>query len=203
MAKVIKKMNLSAESSTEVNEAVLKGTPENPYTQEEMTTFGDGTWPGGFVEGMGYLPPSTIGVGSSSSNQYVYPQGTFTKSNLQLNYIFAEGFGLLGSYGLNTTIKFTGNSVFVSAEIVPPFTDTLKYTGYVKIMRNNNIIHEAILVIPQSLVYATGHKPLGSCTINLPASGNVSILLTICYNGGDSFIGFIGGTNTIQLFPIA
>ncbi|MCQ2111980.1 MAG: hypothetical protein MJY95_01410 [Bacteroidaceae bacterium] len=67
MAKVIKKMNLSAESSTEVNEAVLKGTPENPYTQEEMTTFGDGTWPGGFVEGMGYLPPSTIGVGSSSS----------------------------------------------------------------------------------------------------------------------------------------
>lgn len=56
MAKVIKKIYLSAESGTGVNEAVLKGTPENPYTQLEMQQLQtQGTWNGGYVEGEGYI----------------------------------------------------------------------------------------------------------------------------------------------------
>ena len=51
-----------------------KGSYENPYTYgeyEQMTN--DGTWPGGFVEGIGFVGPGVVitpssGSGSSSSS---------------------------------------------------------------------------------------------------------------------------------------
>lgn len=43
-----------------------KGSAENPYSREEFDNYGD-NWPGGYVEGLGYVAADNIINGSSSS----------------------------------------------------------------------------------------------------------------------------------------
>jgi hypothetical protein len=58
MNKILKKVQLSTEQSTPKSVDPTKGTKINPYTQEEMATLQEeGTWDGGYVEGMGYIVP--------------------------------------------------------------------------------------------------------------------------------------------------
>lgn len=63
--KTIKMYSASAQSDSGDND---KGTPSNPYTQEEFDSMlAAGTWSGGYVEGMGYVAPETTIHGSSGS----------------------------------------------------------------------------------------------------------------------------------------
>ena len=69
MTKILKKVQLSTEQSTPNSADPTKGTQTNPYTQVEMATLQEeGTWNGGYVEGMGYIVPMmSMNSGSSSS----------------------------------------------------------------------------------------------------------------------------------------
>ena len=65
----IKKYSISSSNeSTNQNSGAAKGTKDNPYTVEEYNSFADGTWPGGFVEGIGYVLADIVVVGSRSSS---------------------------------------------------------------------------------------------------------------------------------------
>jgi hypothetical protein len=63
----LKKITLSAKSENTVSD-MSKGSIENPYTMEERNNFGEESWPGGYVEGLGYLPPASFD-GFDSSNE--------------------------------------------------------------------------------------------------------------------------------------
>lgn len=67
MNKILKKVQLSTEQSTPMSADPTKGTAENPYSQVEMATLQEeGTWNGGYVEGMGYIVPMMMGLNSDS-----------------------------------------------------------------------------------------------------------------------------------------
>jgi len=56
MTKILKKVRLSAEQSTPMSADPTKGTQTNPYTELEMRMLQvNETWPGGYVEGVGYV----------------------------------------------------------------------------------------------------------------------------------------------------
>lgn len=63
-------------ASTQSNNNSPKGSINNPYTQEEFESFEDGTWPGGWVEGMGYVIPQVNINGSRSSSSDPYSSGS-------------------------------------------------------------------------------------------------------------------------------
>lgn len=63
-------------ASTQSNSNSPKGSINNPYTQEEFESFEDGTWPGGWVEGMGYVTAQVNINGSKSSSSDPYSSGS-------------------------------------------------------------------------------------------------------------------------------
>lgn len=63
-------------ASTQSNNNSPKGSINNPYTQEEFESFEDGTWPGGWVEGMGYVIPQVNIDGSRGSSSDPYSSGS-------------------------------------------------------------------------------------------------------------------------------
>ena len=64
--KTIKMYSANAQSS---DGGATKGSSGNPYTQEEYESMLDaGTWPGGYVQGMGYVLPCVEVWGSSSGS---------------------------------------------------------------------------------------------------------------------------------------
>jgi hypothetical protein len=71
MTKILKKVQLSAEQNTPKSADYKKGTQTNPFTQVEMATLQEeGTWNGGYVEGMGYVVPMMSVNSGSGSEQY-------------------------------------------------------------------------------------------------------------------------------------
>ena len=86
MGKIIKKVTLNAPASTSTTSTSLgqtgadptKGTQTNPYTQVEMSTLQEiGTWNGGYVAGMGYVPSNVIVRGMPDLSYYIYIYSTF------------------------------------------------------------------------------------------------------------------------------
>lgn len=57
MANFTKLIDLSANGNSNVNDSLKKGSIDNPYTQYEHDAFAPGTWPGGYVEGIGFVVP--------------------------------------------------------------------------------------------------------------------------------------------------
>lgn len=55
-------------ASTQSNNNSPKGSINNPYTLAEFNAFENGTWPGGYVEGMGYVAPDVSIWGSQSGS---------------------------------------------------------------------------------------------------------------------------------------
>lgn len=55
-------------ASTQSNNNSPKGSAGNPYTLAEFNAFENGTWPGGYVEGMGYVAPDVSIWGSQSGS---------------------------------------------------------------------------------------------------------------------------------------
>jgi len=73
MNKILKKVQLSAEQSTPKSADPTKGTQTNPYTQVEMASLQEeGTWNGGYVEGMGYIVPIKSGIVGSYGSLVPY-----------------------------------------------------------------------------------------------------------------------------------
>ena len=69
MTKILKKVKLNAPASTSTGVDPTRRSDTNPYTQEEFFKYftppNSESWPGGWVEGMGYIPPNVNVVGSS------------------------------------------------------------------------------------------------------------------------------------------
>lgn len=61
MTKLIKKVTLDRMSNTQRATDPTKGTAANPYSLAEMESSASGTWPGGYVEGVGYVTPASNG----------------------------------------------------------------------------------------------------------------------------------------------
>ncbi|MCM1311780.1 MAG: hypothetical protein NC206_05015 [Bacteroides sp.] len=55
-------------ASAQSNSNSPKGSIDNPYTLTEFYDYENGAWPGGYVEGLGYVPPDTVIWGSQSSS---------------------------------------------------------------------------------------------------------------------------------------
>lgn len=80
MVKIIKKVKLNAPKRSSSSSDPTKGTQENPYTQEEFYAFEPDEWPGGWVEGMGYVLP-TIYINSSMPSDVSDPFGSWDDIN--------------------------------------------------------------------------------------------------------------------------
>ncbi|MCM1311788.1 MAG: C40 family peptidase [Bacteroides sp.] len=55
-------------ASAQSNSNSPKGSINSPYTLNEFYDYENGTWPGGYVEGLGYVPPDVVIWGSQSSS---------------------------------------------------------------------------------------------------------------------------------------
>lgn len=56
-------------SSSHSSDGAAKGTSSNPYTQAEFEEMvNNGTWSGGYVEGLGYCLPEIDVIGSDSGS---------------------------------------------------------------------------------------------------------------------------------------
>jgi hypothetical protein len=73
----LKKIVLSEKSEATVSDA-LKGSAANPYSKEEKALFSEESWPGGYVEGLGYLPPASYDGFDYSSESSGSGQGGIT-----------------------------------------------------------------------------------------------------------------------------
>ena len=67
MTKFTKLIDLSTGNGSNTNGNQTKGTQTNPYTQEEHDAFASGTWPGGYVEGVGFVVPDRSKTALDSS----------------------------------------------------------------------------------------------------------------------------------------
>ena len=57
----MEKIKLYIAKAQSNNSGAAKGTAENPYTEEEFETMLDnGTWPGGYVQNMGYVMKEVV-----------------------------------------------------------------------------------------------------------------------------------------------
>ena len=94
MGKIIKKVTLNAPASTSTTSTPsassgqtgsgqtgadpTKGTQTNPYTLVEMASLQEvGTWNGGYVAGMGYVPSTVIVSGTPDLSYYIYLYSLF------------------------------------------------------------------------------------------------------------------------------
>lgn len=123
MTKILKKVQLSAEQSTPMSADPTKGTAENPYTQEERAAFPQGTWPGGFVQGVGFVPGTKGNPEPMTSPSISYPDdgtiiypgiyvpaGSYTAQHFhfdnnrnfdsQLNLAWGSGYTGTSSFGI-------------------------------------------------------------------------------------------------------
>lgn len=60
-------INQYSTRSTNESSSSPKGSSDNPYTLEEFNAFEEGTWPGGYVDTMGYVLPEVVIEGGSGS----------------------------------------------------------------------------------------------------------------------------------------
>ena len=90
MTKILKKVQLSTEQSTPKSADPTKGTQTNPYSQEEMAQLQEeGTWEGGYVEGIGPVPMIMGGINScdgSSNRVYVHAGSNSETKDLPFDY---------------------------------------------------------------------------------------------------------------------
>ena len=124
MTKILKKVQLSTEQSTPKSADPTKGTQTNPYTQVEMATLQEeGTWNGGYVEGMGYIVPmmsvnsgsgpdlpldSQTGIKVAAGNSYYHQISLNNYLNAYLNLEWYEGYTGQSSYPAGSMQPISG-----------------------------------------------------------------------------------------------
>lgn len=134
MTKILKKVQLSTEQSTPKSADPTKGTQINPFTQEEMTALQEeGTWNGGYVEGMGLVPMMAM-YDSFSSNYPTYPlqDGFLAKLANDTFYFFGNDDSYLILPGVwfdyGPIDDMTGN--YGDLEIIHNFAELMDFYGY-------------------------------------------------------------------------
>lgn len=137
MTKILKKVQLSTEQSTPMSADPTKGTQTNPYTQVEMATLQEeGTWNGGYVEGMGYIVPMMMGSDSGSGSgehgtTYIMDNCGYI-TGTESNNALTDAIRIRkNKYNLNTTFSYS----VVEREIIDtdptiPSTPYLVITGF-------------------------------------------------------------------------
>lgn len=86
-----------------------KGCIENPYMLEEYKTFSNGTWPGGYIETLGYIPgteddKSASGSGGSTGSLEPAPATVLPGSA-------SKSVPCLTSFGLKISFSWTSGTV--------------------------------------------------------------------------------------------
>ena len=104
MTTTIKKVTLKSLKGGNTHVDFSKGTVSNPFTQEEYQTLRQtGTWPGGYVEAMGYVAPPMMDGGDDGSS------GSGSEPEPQYNTIvsIANSYkDISGTNGFNTIKKW-------------------------------------------------------------------------------------------------
>lgn len=111
------------------NASAAKGTSENPYTESEFESMCDeGTWSGGYVEGMGYVATSVTIISSSHSSDSNNPSetsfGIFTIPDPFFPNSPLEPSNHNCSYPINNESTHHHSSSFVYPQGVRNFHDT-------------------------------------------------------------------------------
>ena len=182
MTKILKKVQLSSEQSTLKSADPTKGTQINPYSQEEMAQLQEeGTWNGGYVEGMGLIVPMMAMLDSSGSNINPYIQGSHLFEfgmmlyNLPIFYSTCRVSGSLTINGYAITISAVLLSYIKEHEYVATaILYKKKENGY------DQIATYQLQADPNApFVLPTNARNMGSCQFNLPTQGIIKIKLEI------------------------
>ena len=130
MTKILKKVQLSTEQSTLKSADPTKGTAENPYSQVEMATLQEeGTWNGGYVEGMGLVPMMSVNSYDGSINRVYVQAGSISetkdlpfdynqycskKPGATVNVSWDEGYTDISEAGIDEYLVKSNVTVFAS-----------------------------------------------------------------------------------------
>ena len=226
MTKIIKKVTLNAPASTstpstpsassgqttstssgQTGTDSTKGTQTNPYTQIEMAQIQEAdTWEGGYVEGIGYMPPMMMNEfesDSCGSGNNPYPQITKEFNHLVLSYGLVEGVGIQATFVFHCVFSIKGYIMKVSVDILPPHViKGREYYANVEVKKGNNTPTSYKLSRHGEYITLPGHYVIGDCSFELPKSGNITVTLYVGYiydTGG----GFSPCSGHARLLPIS
>lgn len=202
MTKILKKVQLSAEQSTPKSADPTKGTQTNPYTQVEMASLQEeGTWNGGYVEGMGYIVPMMEILDSSGSDVNPYIQGIHVFNFSKIIIVAYPAAGNNANFTATGYINISGYKLDVSATL-KAYNHSFTYSGKVIIKKNDKEINRMSLEIDPDKEYIieTGHLFLGECSCYLPTSGDVEVILVINANATTP-TGNVGASREETIYP--
>lgn len=202
MTKILKKVQLSTEQSTSKSADPTKGTQTNPFTQLEMAQLQEeGTWKGGYVEGMGYIVPMMTMLDSSSSGTNPYIQGTHIFQYSKIVFIAYPAAGFNANYTVTGYLDINNYRLTVGA-VLKAYNHALTYSGNVIIKKNEQTIQTIKLTINpnQPYIIEPGDLLLGRCSCDLPTSGGVQVILGINANANTPG-GFVGATSDEIIYP--
>lgn len=113
MTKIIKKVQLESEQKNTTQTSAYKGTQSAPFTRGEFEQLlQEETWPGGYVEGMGYVVPSAGATGNGDYWDLLYDwfsQFAYFEDNL--NTSLCLSFGGAYAQALEQYFFATGNTL--------------------------------------------------------------------------------------------
>ncbi len=202
MTKILKKVQLSTEQSTPKSADPTKGTQTNPYTQVEMATLQEeGTWNGGYVEGMGYIVPMMMGSDSSGSDANPYIQGTHEFLYSKIVPIAYPAAGFNANFTASGYLDINDYRLTVCV-FLKAYNHALTYSGNVIIKKNGKNIQNIKLTIDpnQSYIAEPSDLYLGKCSCDLPQSGGVQIILGINANANTP-TGNVGVSCDEKIYP--
>jgi hypothetical protein len=171
------------------------------YTQEQLVNW-PGEWPGGYVEGWGYVEPDVVIYGSSGSygssgTSNSFGDGRFI-NQYHINgpkYIFAEGVGGNASCFLDGYVIQDGNDIKVWSSMSGAYIPQAHTSGIVELWVNGSLKQTKPLTLEPSIIYKTGTHPLGSADFNLSNySGHIELKINCQYDINPGGIGYIGST---------
>lgn len=160
------------------------------YTQEELNDW-EGSWPGGWVYGLGYVAPDFDCTGDKT----IY--GHY--DTIHYRYDWAEDVGGKGTYREDTYTRLEGGLLTVTTNTYNP---NVSYNWAAQAVVYVNGEKRDVFNFDSSgtYIYTSDMVPLGSVTIDLTQyHGQVRVEIVTSGNRGDSYTGYsrVNGTQTI------
>ena len=122
------------------------------------------------------------------SQNNIYDTRTIKFDFTELDYLFAEGAGLNGTFHVKGTIQFSQSkkgtiaTIFANGLTSVDGLGQVTFGGSAGLSVDGNIVQKGGFSRPRNLIYQTGTHPLGSVSFLLPRTGNnVGINLNVGY----------------------
>lgn len=169
-----------------------KGSASNPYTLDEYEKkLNEGTWTGGFVEGIGYVIGEIVSYGNGTLS-YVY------SSRTDEFYTFYEGFGLFDFFEVYHNVIIHNGYLHLTTYVSKLLRRYNYIGGLVMVYQDGQCIRNIKLSIIGEYVGKPGDIPIGSADFSLKEyKGHVEIKVLVSAQFGDSYLGY-GAINDQQ-----